>query len=280
MTNGQDIEVTISATPEVPAIHEPIAIPATAVESITRAEIDTQIATARRYRRSLTLFAQTALRMATLDPETAASCFYMLPRGGKKIEGPSVRLAEICASAWGNLRYGARTVADSGTSLTAQGFAHDLETNVAMTIEVQRGVVDRNNRRYSEDMVNVTANAACSIARRNAIFGVIPRAYVDTIYKQAKKVAVGDEKTLTTRRDQALAHFASLDVPKERVLARLGKPGVADIDLADLELLTGLKTAIKDGDTTVDEAFPLPATEKPAEGATKAEALAAEIKKK
>ena len=66
-----------------------------AMVAVARAEIDTQIATARAYPRSLKRFRETATTMATLDEKTAASCFYALPRGGKSIMGPSARLAEI-----------------------------------------------------------------------------------------------------------------------------------------------------------------------------------------
>jgi hypothetical protein len=37
--------------------------------------------------------------------------------------------------------------------------------------------------------------------------------------------------------------------------------GAEDIGLKELEILTGLKTAIKEGDTSVDEAFPIVAKE-------------------
>lgn len=53
--------------------------------------------------------------------------------------------------------------------MTAQGVFHDLERNVAITYEVRRRIVDKNGRRYKPDMIGVTANAACSIALRNAI---------------------------------------------------------------------------------------------------------------
>ena len=42
------------------------------------------------------------------DPKTAEGCFFSLPRGGKRLEGPSIRLAEICAATYGNLRCGSR----------------------------------------------------------------------------------------------------------------------------------------------------------------------------
>lgn len=236
-------------------------IDASALEIINRSEIDVQIATAHKFRRSLHEFRGLAESMVTLDQETAASCYYQLQRrsaDGKitKIEGESVRFAEICASAYGNLRYGARLVGEDDRSLTAQGFAHDLERNIAVAIEVRRPIVTKTGRRYSEDMVNVTANAACSIAYRNALLKVIPKTLTAPVYVAAKKAAIGDAKTLGTRRVKALAHFESLGVSRELILARLGKTGVEDIDLDDLELLTGLKTGLKEGEISLADAFP------------------------
>lgn len=251
----------MSDTTEIP-IPEPVAVSGGALESITRAEIDVQVATARRFRRSVSTFLHQARTLATLDPETAAACNYTLPRDGKRIEGPGIRLAEIVAATWGNLRVGARVVGDDGKTIVAQGFCHDLETNVAMTMEVRRRVTDRHGRRYSDDMVNVTANAACSIARRNAILAVVPRTLVDQLARAAKAAAVGDEKTLVDRRQKMVAAFAAIGVPLDRILARLTadgdavKRGIEDIDLHDLGTLIGLHTAITDGITTASEAFP------------------------
>jgi hypothetical protein len=228
----------------------------TRVDRLVRTELDMQIATAHQFPRSIQRFKQEALSLATLDEETAASCFYMLLRDEKTIEGPGVRLAEIVGSAWGNIRYGARIVGEEGEFIIAQGSAHDLEKNVAATIEIRRRIVNRQGRRYSTDMIGVTANAACSIALRNAVFKVVPRAFVNGIYTAAKQVALGDASTLTERRQSALVYFLKLGVSEDRILAVLKKTGGDDIDLGDLELLMGIRTAISDGDTTVDAAFP------------------------
>src|SRR4030095_13145064 len=77
--------------------------PINAIEAISRAEIDVQIATAKRYPRVLTQVKQDMLEMATIDEETAAACFYSVPRGSKNIVGPSIRLAEIAFSCYGNV---------------------------------------------------------------------------------------------------------------------------------------------------------------------------------
>jgi len=248
-------------------------------EVFNRGELDVQITTARRYPRSIKSFRIQALDMATLDEETASGCFYALPRGGKNIEGPSVRLAEIVLSAWGNIRAESRVVEVGERELTAEGVCWDLEKNIAVRTQVRRRITDSKGKRYKDDMIVVTGNAACSIALRNAVFKVIPMAYTRAIYLEARRVAIGDAKTLTTKRAEMVGYFGKMGVPPERVCIAVGRPSVEDITLDDMATLKGLATAIKDGDTTVDEAFPLPEapksiadmkpTAKPKNGTTK-----------
>jgi hypothetical protein len=226
-----------------------------ALAQIIRAETDTQITTAKRYPRDFSLSKRKMLSLATLDEETAAGCFYKLNRQGKTIEGPSVRMAEIAISCFGNIKAGARVIANDGKTITAQGFCHDLENNVAVSVEVKRRITDKAGKTYSEDMQVVTGNAACAIAFRNAAYKVVPMALIKPVYEAAKKCAVGDLKTLADRRTAALKYFSSLGVNEKQVLGYLGKSAVDGIDLADVENLIGLSTAIKEGSTTVDEAF-------------------------
>lgn len=228
----------------------------TFAESQARGEVDTQIATAKRFPRSIRQFKERALSLATLDEETAGSCFYALPRDGKTIEGPSARLAEIVAASWGNLRATANIVEDDGQFITARGTCWDLENNVAMATEVRRRVTNRNGQRFSADMVNTTANAACSIALRNAVFKVVPMAIVRPVYLEAKRIAVGDATTLVKRRTDMVAYFGKMGVQPPQVCAAVERESIEDITVDDLAVLKGLATAIKEGDTTVDEAFP------------------------
>jgi hypothetical protein len=226
-----------------------------AVESITRGEIDVQIATAKRFPRSLKTFKDRALEMATLDQETAESCIYALPRDGKTIEGPSARLAELLASAWRNLRIEGRVVDDDGRFVTARGTAFDIEANVLIAYETKRRVTSKNGKRYSDDMITVTSNAATSIAIRNAILKVVPKAFWGPVYDACRQVAVGDASTLVGRRDKMLAYFLKMGVHNEKVFRLLDIKGAEDISLEHLATLKGLATAIKEGDTSVDEAF-------------------------
>lgn len=234
-------------------------VDASAIAQLERAQIDMQIATARKYPRSLSKVKQQMLTFATLDEETAAGCFYTLPgrKGGdgKPIQGPSVRLAEIAIIAFQHIRAGSRIIEDDGKFITAQGVVHDLENNVIVSIEVKRKITKRDGTRYSDDMIATAGNAACSIALRNAAFRVIPLALVKPVYEQAKKLAIGDAKSLVQRRSDSVAHFTKMGVSKEEVCAAIGVRAVEDIGIEHMELLIGYATAIKDGDATVDEVF-------------------------
>lgn len=225
------------------------------VSLLNRSEIDQQIATAHRFPRSVKRFRDEAMAMVTLNESVAGQCIYALPRDGKTIEGPSARFAEVIASAWGNSRAGARVIDDRGDFVVAQGVFHDLERNVAITYEVQRRITDKQGRRFKTDMIGVTANAACSIALRNAILKGVPKAFWDDMYAEARKVVMGDVKTLANRRADAVALFQRFGVTVEQLCAKLEVAGVEDISLEHLVTLRGLVTAIKEGDTTVEEAF-------------------------
>lgn len=252
MSTSEALEAMVRADEETSLVKPEV----TALEAITRSEVAMQLDSAHRWPRSISRFLQEARSLATISVEVAESCMYSVPRSGKMITGPSVRLAEMVASSWGNLHVGARVIDEGDREVTAQAVAWDLQKNVRVTIEAQRSILDRNGRRFNDDMIRVTGMAAISIALRNAVFRIVPRAYVDTVYSYARAVAVGDVKTLVTRRDDILGRLGKLGATPDRVLARLGVAGVNDITLEHLEVLIGLGTAIKGGELPLDEAFP------------------------
>lgn len=241
---------------------EVMAVEVTALQAITSGEIDTQISTAKKYPRSLQLFKRRATEMATLDEETAASCIYRRPVGKeqngqmKYAEGKSIRLAEIVGAAYGNLRVGSMIIEQTDRQVKARGMAHDLETNFASASEVIESTVDKYGKPYSERMRVVVAKAALSKARRDATFQVVPSALCKTIEDAARKTAIGTTATLEKRRAAAMGWIAKCGVAQERVFTCLGIKGEADITIDVLETLTGIKTAIKDGDMAIEDAFP------------------------
>ena len=228
---------------------------AESLAALTRSEIDVQIATAKQYPRNLARVLGNIETLATMDEEIAGSCFYTLRRQGKVIEGASVRMAEIIASSWGNLRVQARIIGNDGKMITAQGVCHDLESNYAVSAEVKRRITDKNGHTFSEDMQVVTGNAACAIAMRNALFKVVPAALVKKVIDKAKKVSLGESMTLETSRAKMLQYFKTIGVEEKQILDYLSIEKVDEINIDMVIELRGLANAIKEGTTTAKEAF-------------------------
>jgi hypothetical protein len=222
--------------------------------AINRAEIDGQIATARAFPRSNSAFIKEARELVTLDADMAEACIYALPRDGKTVTGPSARFAEIIQHTYGNNRGGGRVVAEEGSFIVAQGVFHDLEKNVMVTMEVRRRITDKYGRRFKDDMITVTGNAAAAIAHRNSVLKGVPKALWLPIYEAARMAAVGDITTLSRQREMAVAWFAKAGVTPAMICAKLGVGGVDDIGLDQLETLVGLKTAMREG-TRPEDAF-------------------------
>lgn len=225
--------------------------------SMARAEIDQQIATAHAYPRSIDRAMKNILTLSTLDEETAEECIYALPRGGKPIKGPSARLSEIIASQWGNCRVSARVTHVDRTEkyVEAEGIFHDLETNTAWSAKVRRRISDKSGRLLSEDMIVVTGNAACSIAKRNAVLTGVPKGVWRRAYERAEKVIAGTVETLALTKDKTMKAFAAFGVTPERVCAAIGVGGINDINLEHIPTLRGMYAALKNGEATVEEMF-------------------------
>lgn len=230
------------------------------LQALNRSEVDIQIATAKQYPRDLTATLNKIRTYATMDKETAEDCFYVLRRKNQDgsdqvIDGLSVRMAEIIAGAWGNLRVATRIIGNDGRMITAQAVCHDLETNFAVSKEVKRSIVTKSGKTYSQDMQVVTGNAAASIAFRNAVLAVIPKAVTKKIINEVREVALGQSLDLETSRQKMIAYFGSLGVTQEQILFYLGVKSIEEIDKQAIFELRSTANAIKEGTTTAKESF-------------------------
>ena len=224
---------------------------------LARAEIDQQVATAKRYPRSIARAQRAIFELVTIDEESAKECNYALPRGGKPITGPSIRLAEIIASEYGNNRTGARIVHVDRVEkyVEAEGVYIDLESNAATTARVRTRIVDKYGKLYSDDMIIVTGNAVCSKAKRNAILAGVPKAVWRKAYEAALATIKGDIKTLSERREAMLKAFAAFGVKPEQIFTALDIGGIDDVGIDEIALLTGMHAALKSGEETVESMF-------------------------
>lgn len=241
------------------------------IDTLERASIDMQIATAHKFPRSIAKFKENALALVTLDEETAASCIYRRPVGKKLneqsgkweesyAEGMSIRMAEIVASCYGNMRVGTRIIEQTERQVVVQGVAHDLESNFLSTAEVIEATVtsDKNGKPkpYSERMRVVIVKAASAKARRDAIFQVVPRAVAKSLEVAVKELLFGNASSITKWRTRIAGWVKTLGIDEKRVWNALNVQGPEDLKQSEIETLVGIQNALKSGDTDLDTAFP------------------------
>lgn len=228
-----------------------------ALEALQRADADIAISTAKKFRRDVATSIKTVRELALRNPKIAARCNYAVPRGGKKIIGPSVHFARIVAHAWGNLRCGSRVIGCDRDNAHLQGVCHDLETNVALTTEmdwpVQAPHTDTPER--WKDQMGLAKRGGAAVALRNAIFEALPMVLFEDIAEEAKLVAVGEGKTFEERRANCIAEFKKMGVTQTDIYRLLERGGLESITTDDLVYLHGVLTSLLDRTMTVAEVF-------------------------
>ena len=232
---------------------------------LAKVEIDTQISTAKAYPRNAKRAIEYATELATMDDETAQSCFYVLPRkekdGTKKeIKGGSIRLAEIMANAWGNLHAATRIVENDGMHITAEGVAWDLETNVRMVMQNKVSIQfkskdGKGTYQANSDMQTVLSNAAAAKALRNAIFKVIPKALVDRVLENAMKHLVGDVKRLNGKVNATIEKLVKMGLDKDKIFEFYNKKSTSEFTEEEFTSLIGIGTALKDKMIKLEDVF-------------------------
>ena len=232
--------------------------------SVVSAEINQQIATARKYpRRKDKIIAQEIVERATLNQEIATECFYKLKRTSrgsdeaKDIMGPSIRFAEIVRASYGNIRVASRYVGidervRGRAVIVVEAVAMDMQNNDAVLMSVTRPIMTspRNGqpRMFTADMVNVTMMAAQSIAQRDATLRLVPKALWIDGYHAAIDAARGDIATLTDRRKRMIEAFGKFGIKPAELYKAIGVDSADEIGLDQMVDLGGMWTSLKEGD--------------------------------
>lgn len=190
---------------------------------------------------------------------------YAYPRGGQMVTGPSIRLAEVLANAWGNIQYGMREISRSGGASEMEAFAWDLETNVRITRTFQ--VKHEREKKSgnvaltdSRDVYELTANQG-SRRVRACILQVIPGDVVDEAVAQCKRTLSGNgAEPIEDRARRMVAAFAEHGVTLEMLERRIGHPIRAIVE-PELAALRRIYTSLKDGVAAREEFFSLDTTQ-------------------
>lgn len=228
-------------------------------EAQERAAIDTQVATAKRYPRDLMRVKNNSIAIACMDKETAESCRYAKPVAGKNVVGPSVHLARIVCQQYGNIRIQQRIKSIDAKTIVAEAVAFDMETNYAVCVEARRSILTQKGQRFSDSVIETNAMGILAIAERNAILKVIPKAIVDSVYKEAFTFANGDlsdTAKLEVAKKKAFEVFKSeYGASEGQVLSCLGLKSKEAIKPEHIADLRGYLQSLKDKELTTEELF-------------------------
>ncbi|CAH2399111.1 hypothetical protein [Mesorhizobium ventifaucium] len=225
---------------------------------LAMAELNQDVTTAKAFPRSVATVMRNITELVMLDEQTAKECVYAVPRDGKTIRGPSIRLAEIIASQWGNCHCASRVVHVDKIEkyVESEGVFHDLETGLKRTARTRKNISKRDGGLYSQDMIMTAGNAAASIGMREAILKGVPKAVWRQAFEHAENVIRGDVTTLVERREEAMKALAGIGVTPERVFAAIGVAGAEEIGIEELADLFAMYQGVKSKETDVDEVFP------------------------
>lgn len=192
-------------------------------------------------------------------PAMAEKAFYSFPRGGQKVEGPTIRFAEELARCWGNIDYGIKELSQDGGKSEMQAYAWDLETN-AQSIQ---NFTNPHQREVGKKMQTLTSqrdiyenNANMATRRlRSRILAILPSWFVEECIAECKRTIAGNNDTpLIDRVKKMVLQFAKLGVTQEQIEARL-KRKVDTMTIDDFTDYIGIYNAIKNGESKVADWF-------------------------
>jgi hypothetical protein len=189
----------------------------------------------------------------------ADSALYSYPKGGQTVTGPSIRLAEALAMAWGNLDFGIIELEQRAGESEMMAYAWDLETNTKQT-KVFHVRHERHTKTATKtlddprDIYELTANQGARRLRA-CILGVIPGDVVEAAVARCEEtMRTGERTPLADRVRKMVAAFADQGVTQAMVEQRLGHK----LDSTSETELVGLRKvfqSIRDGMAGVDQFF-------------------------
>lgn len=222
-------------------------------------EVKGQIFMAKQFPRN-TYQAQKRIEDACKRKSLAESATYSYPRGGAKVTGPSIRLAEVLAQNWGNISFGFKELDQNKEESTAMAYAWDVETN---TRQERIFTVPHKRVAYGKisvltdprDIYELIANQA-SRRVRACILSIIPGDVVEDAVNECEKTLQGDNKQpLKDRLTSALDLFKNdFDVNQSQVEDYFGY-SISEFAEKDLMTLGGIYSSLKDHMTKVSDWF-------------------------
>lgn len=201
-------------------------------------------------------------------PALAESALYTYNKGGSDVTGPSIRLAEAIAQAWGNVQFGIRELEQRNGESTVEAFAWDVETNTRQVKVFQVAHVRTkneyvNNRKTGnliktrlEDPRDIYEMVANQGARRlrACILGIIPGDVVEAAVNECESTMKAKADTSPDAIKKLVSAFESFGVSKEQIEKRIQRRFDA-ITPAQVVGMRKIYNSLKDGMSSPSDWF-------------------------
>ena len=242
--------------PEAPPVHSGFGDdPAIAREVAT---VQGQILIAKRFPRDVDISLQ-KIERACSRTRLASLAVYQYQRGGADITGPSIRLAEAVASAWGNVKYGFDVMESNELTNKVRAYAYDMESNVQAEriFSVSNFRFTKSGQYKMTDPRDIYENIANNASRRirACILEIIPADVIEYAMECCDRTIRQNIKITPETLDKLCAAFADFGVTKIQIEAKIQR-NLSSIGTAQYIQLRNIYTSLKDGIAKADECFP------------------------
>lgn len=188
----------------------------------------------------------------------AESAMYEYPRGGQKVTGPSIRLAETIARSWGNIVFGVNELEQRGGESVVKAYAWDIETNVqqdkTFTVKHERRAAGVNKRLDDpRDIYEMVANQGARRVRA-CILGIVPGDVVEAALEKCKETLAKNIGDVKERIAKMIELFKQYKVTPE-MLERFVGCKIEAFSANDLVRLGGVYNSLKDGMAKPEQYF-------------------------
>ena len=219
-------------------------------------EVQAAMLVAKRFPRDEAVANDRILRSCT-RPSLAEAAIYSYSRGGTEVSGPSVRLAEAIAQAWGNIDFGFIELEQNKLESQVMAYAWDLETNTrqskVFTVphirQTKQGAYPLTDPR---DIYEMISNQAARRVR-SCILAIIPGDVVDSAVKQCELTLKSGSNgvPLEARINDMVQKFAEYEVTEEMLAAYVGK-NISAFTEKDVISMAKVYRALNDGIAGID----------------------------
>lgn len=228
----------------------------------TIATVKAQIFMAKQFPRNENAARNRVLR-ACQRPGLASKAFYSYPKGGKNVTGPSIRLAEELAKAWGSIDFNIAVVETRENETECLAYCWDLENNtrVSRSFIVPHKISTKNGEKVLTDPRDIRELVLNQGARylRACMLCIIPGDLLDEAIAECNKTLQGNNRRpLVDRlRDMIDLFQNKFSVPLSSIEKYFGYPMDVFTE-QDGITLANIYNALKDGEAKREDYFQLP----------------------